>query len=116
MRRVVRYAYLAFSLACLLFALALTIVWVRGQWMADWYQWHRTDEAANTWHAWDVVTGKSYLYVSRQEFIFERPGRALEYARNLKRINGVGHMTSDPQSVEYSGSFWSRLGFGMTLE
>jgi hypothetical protein len=59
-----------------------------------------------------MVVGKSGLYFSWQAFYFERPGHAEEYAQRLKRINGLGHMESEPQPMPYRGSFWNRLGFG----
>jgi len=85
--------------------------WIRGQFKADWFQWHKTDPHANTWRAADMVSGRSGFYFSWQAFVFERPGHAQEYASQLNRINGLAHANADPQSMPYHSSFWNHLGF-----
>jgi hypothetical protein len=96
----------------LLFCAVMVAFWIRGQFKSDWFQWHKTDPQANTWRAADMVGGRSGFYFSRQAFFFERPGHAEEYANQLRRVSGIGHMTGETQRMPYKGTLWNRLGFG----
>jgi hypothetical protein len=118
MRRAIRRFLIAsWCLLTLLLALGIGAMWTRSLSVADWWQCHETSEIANTWRAWDLVGGRSGIYVSKQLFVFERPGHALEYAQNLNRLNGFGHHTSGPQPNPYAGgSVWNRMGFGIVRE
>src|SRR5688572_491457 len=99
MRRIGRWAVNILSLVSLLLVVVVIVAWLRGQWKADWFGWHGTDAARNTWWAGDVVVGRSGFYLSRQWFQFERAEHAVEYAENLKRVQGFRWEVSPPQSM-----------------
>jgi hypothetical protein len=113
MKRVGRWAVNILSAVSLLLAVMVIVAWVRGQWKADWFGWHSTDAARNTWRAGDVVVGRSGFYVSWQWFQFEKPAHAVEYAVMLKREQGFRWEVSEGQSMPFVGrTLWNRLGFG----
>jgi len=112
MPRIGRWALNIVSALSILLCVAVIVFWIRGQYKADWFQWSKTDPQANIWRGHDLSNGRSGVYLSWQWFSFDRPGHAEEYAKLVQRPGGFGHMTSDPQSMPYKGTFWNRLGFG----
>src|SRR5690349_7112249 len=103
-------------LICLPLLLLVIGLCIRGQWATDWYQWHWTNTQRHTWTAWDVVPGRSGVYLSYQFFWFERDGEALNYAQGLQRVSGVRHVVSDVSGNPYSRTFWNRIGFGIAFD
>jgi hypothetical protein len=102
------------GVVCLLIFAATLTSWIRGQWTADWWQWQSTDPPSGTWRAFDIVGGRSGFYFSYQRFIFDdHPDAVVEYAKNLGRLSGMRHITSDPQPDPFSSSFLNRLGFAL---
>src|SRR6476660_2314161 len=109
-----RRVWLTLSAVSLLVFAALIALCIRSQFAGDWIQIHSNDPQANTWKAWDIVGGRSGIYISYQRFEFENPGAALAYAQALKRVNGVGHVATRTQTNPFAGgtSMWNIIGFG----
>lgn len=113
MRRVGRYLLNALATISLVACTATAVAWVRSQWKSDGLQWNWTDQRANRWRGFDVTFGRSCVYLSDQTFIFERPGKVLEYTQKLQRTVSFVHKSGERWSMPYQYTFWNRLSFGL---
>src|SRR4051794_20391193 len=118
----IRRLLLSLSLLALAIGVVLAAGFVGGQWRADLVGWARTDPAANTWRAVDVVSGRSGICLFWQQYDFATPGKALVYAGDEHRVWGISHETNAPLSNPFAqgrplanGTFFNRIGFGYRL-
>ncbi len=114
-----RRLLLILSALSLLVCVVLTAACVYGQWRAHWFGWTRTDSEANTWRAVDVVSGSSGVFLFRQHYDFQEPGKALVYAQDERRVQGASHEITAPVGNPFvqgryasRSSFYNRIGFG----
>ena len=117
-RRILRYVVKLGSILSLALFLLVIAFWIRAQWRNDWFKFHHTSLKSSTWRGVTVVTTRSYIYISWEAFYFDRPSRAVRYAKLLDRTGFFTHYAppSAPPEWLLRDSFWKRIGFGFHFE
>jgi len=66
----------------LLVCVAAVVLWVRGYFVQDWWQYEVTNSAGRRWTGYTFVSTRDSLYVSVNDYRFKAAGEAEKYSQH----------------------------------
>jgi hypothetical protein len=115
-KRLLQILLNAMTMLSLLVCLASAVLWVRGYFVQDWWEYAITNSAGRRYTGYSFVSNRGTFYVSINDYRFKAAGDAEKYARHYFG-DGFTHQRFPPRTNHSpNDTFWRRLGFMVELE